>query len=93
MKDTSNHAEETPSIDPGSRSQLNPEKEGQAGFVVKATTQYGLEMWLSSAGTKNPFGPRKTAEVFKTRADASTAIRALSPAFEKAGFVFSVDPT
>jgi hypothetical protein len=53
MKDTSNHAEETPSIDPGSRSQLNPEKEGQA-FVVKATTQYGLENVAFERGNEGP---------------------------------------
>ena len=61
------------------------------GFVVKATSPYGLEMWISR-GTPRFFGPRPNAAVFATRSDAYTAIRALTATFEDAGFVFSVEP-
>ena len=67
----------------------------RTGFVVKAVSVAGLEMWISipRAGGQRVFGPRENAEVFQTRLEAHSAIRNMPPAFEQAGFAFTVEPT
>jgi hypothetical protein len=65
----------------------------EAGFVVKATSAGGLEMWISipHAGGHRVFGPREKAEVFRTRGEAQVAIGTMPRAFEHAGFTFTVE--
>jgi hypothetical protein len=104
MTDTATYTEETPirsEVCDGAQRGRQASREasgakGQAvlGFVVKATSTYGLKMWISRSrvGTHSVFGPRERAEVFRTRPDAHTAIQELPAAFAKAGFVFSVEP-
>ena len=63
------------------------------GFVIKATSAAGLEMWVSPPrfGDHRTFGPREKADVFKTRGEADAAIGKLPVSFEHAGFMFSVE--
>jgi hypothetical protein len=63
------------------------------GFVVKATSERGLERWISPprAGKDVIFGLRENAEVFQTRAAAHSAISKLSHSPGQAGFTFSVE--
>jgi hypothetical protein len=65
----------------------------QPGFVVKAATATGLEMWVSvaRAGGHRTFGPRENADVFKTRLEAHSAIKHMPPAFVQSGFTFTVE--
>jgi|HubBroStandDraft_6_1064221.scaffolds.fasta_scaffold1884060_2 hypothetical protein len=62
-------------------------------FVVKATSDTGLEMWISVSrtGGYRAFGPREKAAIFKTRLEAQSAIRNVPPAFQRAGFTFTVE--
>lgn len=104
MTDTATYTEETPIHSEvceraqrgrrASREASGAEGQAAIGFVVKATSTYGLDMWISRSrvGTHRAFGPRENAEVSRTRSDANTAIQELPAAFEKAGFVFSVEP-
>jgi hypothetical protein len=64
-----------------------------AGFVVKATSATGLEMWIAvpRAGGHRVFGPRENADVFLTRAEAHSAIGKVPLAFGHAGFTFTVE--
>ncbi len=67
----------------------------RVGFVVKATSTTGLEMWISfpRAGGHRVFGPRENADIFKTRPEAHSAIGKMPLAFEHAGFKFTVEET
>jgi hypothetical protein len=69
-------------------------KHDGAGFVVKATSTTGLEMWISvprAGGHHRVFGPRENADIFKTRSEAHSAIGKMPLAFEHAGFKFTVE--
>jgi hypothetical protein len=63
------------------------------GFIVKAVSTTGLEMWIAvpRAGGHRVFGPREKADVFKTRSEAHSAIGKMPLAFEHAGFTFTVE--
>jgi hypothetical protein len=63
------------------------------GFVIKAVSSTGLEMWVSPPrfGEHRVFGPRENAEVFRTQGEAHSAIGTLPRAFEHAGFNFEVE--
>jgi hypothetical protein len=66
--------------------------ESRRGFVVKASDASGHEMWVSKPrGTVRVFGPRKNADVFRTRLEAAAAIAQISASFERAGFTFTVE--
>ncbi|HET6325578.1 MAG TPA: hypothetical protein VFG04_12945 [Planctomycetaceae bacterium] len=64
-----------------------------AGFVIKAVSASGLEMWVSPPrfGDHRTFGPREKRDVFKTRGEAHAVIGKLPASFEHAGFTFSVE--
>jgi hypothetical protein len=63
------------------------------GFVVKAVSLTGYEMWASVPHFPGHrvFGPREDAEIFKTRSEAHSAIGKMPVAFEQAGFTFTVE--
>ncbi|HET6326239.1 MAG TPA: hypothetical protein VFG04_16295 [Planctomycetaceae bacterium] len=65
----------------------------RSGFVAKATSAAGLEMWISPPRPANQrvFGPRENAEVFRTRGQAQSAIGQMPQAFH--GFKFTVEET
>jgi hypothetical protein len=66
--------------------------EAKRGFVVKATDATGHEMWVSKPrGTVRVFGPRKNADVFRTRLEATAAIVQILASFERPGFTFTVE--
>jgi hypothetical protein len=62
------------------------------GFVIKATSRTGLEMWVSPPrfAEHRVFGPRENAEIFRTRAEAHDAIGRLPVSFETGGVTFAV---
>jgi hypothetical protein len=62
------------------------------GFVVRAESAAGLEMWVSASRfAQSTFGPRENAEVFRTQSDAHAAIGKIPLTFEHAGFVFMIE--
>jgi hypothetical protein len=65
----------------------------EAGFIVKVTSTTGLELWIAfpRAGGHRVFGPRKNADVFRTRGDAHIAIRTMQRAVEYPGLTFIVE--
>jgi hypothetical protein len=65
-----------------------------SGFVIKITSAHGdATMWLGASAADAPrvFGPRETAEVFRTQSLGHAVIGEMPLAFERAGFVFSVE--
>jgi hypothetical protein len=64
-----------------------------SGFVIKAVTATGLEMWVSRERFGNRiFGPRENAEVFRTRSEAHAAISVMPRTIKNQQAIFSVEP-
>jgi hypothetical protein len=64
----------------------------KTGFVIQVASPNGQAMWLGPfvAGHR-AFGARASAQVFTTQSDAHAAIGKIPLAFDRAGFVFSVE--
>jgi hypothetical protein len=62
-------------------------------FVIKASSETGLETWVTTPGVESirSLAPRGRADVFASVHDAITAIAGLSPAFRASGIEFSVE--
>jgi hypothetical protein len=62
-------------------------------YVVMAVSASGCKMWISPPRQKGHpvFGPRKDAEVFRTKADAQAVIEKLPESFRQIGFNFEVE--
>ena len=62
-------------------------------FVIKAVSSTGLILWICSDSiTKcRGLGPLDEAEMFRTQADAHSAIGKLPQAFEHSNFAFTVE--
>jgi len=56
----------------------------QTGFIIKAVSTTGLAMWVSPPrfGEHRTFGPRESAEAFRTKGEALATIGKLPGAFE-----------
>ena len=65
----------------------------RAAFVIKATGPGGQVMWAGPlvAGHRRGFGALASAQVFTTQSDAHATIGEIPLAFDRAGFVFSVE--
>ena len=67
--------------------------ESEERFIVKATSDTGLEMWIAfpRGGGHRVCGPRENASVFVTRGEAQSAIEQMPASFKNAGFKFTVE--
>jgi hypothetical protein len=66
----------------------------ERAFVIQVTSAHGeATMWLavSVAGAPRVFGLREAANAFATQSRAHAVIGKLPLAFDRAGFVFSVE--
>jgi acetyl/propionyl-CoA carboxylase alpha subunit len=64
----------------------------KAGFVIKAASAAGQVMWIGpSVAGHRAFGDRSSAHVFTTQSEAHSVIGEIPLAFDRAGFVFSVE--
>jgi hypothetical protein len=62
-------------------------------YVVMAVSASGCKMWAAPPRQKGhpAFGPRRDAEVFRTKAEAQAAIDKLPESFRQIGFNFEVE--
>jgi hypothetical protein len=63
------------------------------GFVVRAVGVTGEVMWIGlfRYGGYRAFGPRETAEVFKTKLEAQSAIKELPTPLVASGVTFTIE--
>jgi hypothetical protein len=71
---------------------VKPERTGM-GYVVKAVSASGAELWVtpSRPETRCIFGVRKEASIFRTPMQAQTVIEALAEKCERYGFLLEVN--
>ena len=66
----------------------------QLRFIVKAVSPDGYVGWLTSPNATGfrTISTKASAAIFSTHEQAMLAITHMSPAFEKAGVQFSIEP-
>ena len=71
---------------------VKPKRTGM-GYVVKAVSASGAELWVSPPRSETHciFGVRKEALVFRTPIQAQAAIEALAEQCKRYGFLLEVD--
>jgi hypothetical protein len=62
------------------------------GFVIKVTSPPDVAVWVGPVtDSRRAFGPRDHAELFPTRLSAHVALGEMPLAFDRAGFIFSIE--
>jgi hypothetical protein len=71
---------------------VKPERTGM-GYVVKAVSASGAELWVSPPRPETHciFGPRQGAEIFRTRTQTQAVIETLAEECKRYGFLLEVD--